>query len=105
MHPNFMHPSRLWPGRAFGPIRAIGADANRQSKDTLSLKHLSCEAPIGGHLANHDAASMCGRGVPLAAFTLNPVWWTEPASTRSGALAFVIECRAEKGLTELRSCS
>jgi hypothetical protein len=73
-------------------------------KDILSLKYLSCEAPICGHFASHDAASLCG-GRALQAFTLNPVWQAGTMSACSGALAFVIECRAEKEFTELRSCS
>jgi hypothetical protein len=28
-------------------------------EDILSLKYLSCEAPICGHFASHDAASLC----------------------------------------------
>jgi len=29
-------------------------------RDILSLKYIACEAPICGHFAGHDAASVCG---------------------------------------------
>jgi hypothetical protein len=47
----------------------------------------------------------CAAVVRLRAFTLNPVWQAGAIAACSGTLAFVIECRAEKEFTELRSCS
>jgi hypothetical protein len=47
----------------------------------------------------------CALRRAVLAFTLNPVWRAGTKPACSGALAFVIECRAEKEFTEFRSCS
>jgi hypothetical protein len=37
-------------------------------EDILSLKYLSCEAPIYGHFASHDAASLCAVSRPARVY-------------------------------------
>jgi hypothetical protein len=37
-------------------------------EDILSLKYLSCEAPICGHFASHDAASLCAAPCPSGVY-------------------------------------
>jgi hypothetical protein len=47
----------------------------------------------------------CALRRAFGAFTLNPVWRAHAGFACSERAAFVIECRAEKEITELRSCS
>jgi hypothetical protein len=73
-------------------------------EDILSLKYLSCEAPICGHFAGRGAASVCATSRALRVYAESSLAGRRHRAC-SEAPAFVIECRAEKEFTELRSCS